>query len=79
MAPTTNANIALHERIAVLETNAIATTQKLNEIGQQLDSLLELKAKGMGALGLVSLVVGSGLLGIIGLLINYFRGGGTHL
>lgn len=73
-------NIQLSERVAVLETNSVATTDKLESIEEKLDNLLELKAKGMGALGLVSLVVGSGILGLIAIIFNFFRGGATpHL
>lgn len=69
--------IQLAQRVAVLETNSVATTEKLESIEVKLDNLLELKAKGMGALGLASLVIGSGFLGLIALLFNFFKGNGS--
>jgi len=67
------------ERIAVLETKYQVMEEKLDKIAEQLNSLLELKAKGIGAIGLVSLILGSGIIGIVTMAINYFKGGGTHL
>lgn len=64
--------VQLSERVAVLETNQSADRVTLQSIETKLDSLLELKAKGMGALYLVSLVVGSGVLGVIALVMNLF-------
>jgi hypothetical protein len=75
----TERDIRIHERVAILETNQAKTEATLEDIVAKLDSLLELKAKGMGAVGLVSLVVGSGLIGLVVLVINFFKGGGTHL
>lgn len=65
------------ERIAILETKLTSTEIKLTSIEEKLDQLLELKSKGMGALGLASLVIGSGALGIIWMIVNFFRG--NHL
>lgn len=62
----------LGERVAVLETKVVEFQKDLTEIKDKLDDLLTLKAKGMGAIGLVSLVVGSGLLGIIALIVQFF-------
>lgn len=62
------------ERIAILETQMKLVTQELGEIGKKLDDLLELKAKGFGALSLVTLLLGSGAIGLILLLVNMFRG-----
>jgi len=67
------------ERIAVLETKYQAMEEKLDTVIEQLKSLLELKDKGMGALGLVSLILGSGVIGVIMMAVNFFKGGGTHL
>lgn len=63
----------LSERVAVLETNAQSTKTTLESIETKLDSLLELKSKGMGAIGLASLVLGSGVLGLIALVINFLN------
>lgn len=59
----------LHERVAVLETQM----QDLKEIREKLDQLLELKARGMGAMGLVGLVIGSGVLGLIATIFELFQ------
>jgi hypothetical protein len=61
-------------RVAVLETKFEQMEEDLKKISSKLDELLELKAKGMGAVGLVSLVVGSGVLGLIMMVINFFKG-----
>lgn len=41
---------------------------------KKLDSLLELKAKGMGAIWLASAVLGSGILGMIYMITSWMRG-----
>jgi len=48
-----------------------ATIEAQNE---KLDSLLELKAKGMGAIWLASAVLGSGILGVIYMITSWMRG-----
>jgi hypothetical protein len=63
----------LNERVAVLETKFEDFDTKLETIGKKLDDLLTLKAQGMGALGLVSLLVGSGLVGILITVIQFFN------
>lgn len=65
------------ERIAVLETKFDAMENKLDDMITKLDSLLELKSKGMGAIGLVGLIVSSGVIGIIVMVTNMFKG--SHL
>lgn len=62
----------INERVAVLETLQSATTTSLNTIEGKLDELLQLKAKGMGALSLVSVLIGSGILGVIALVWQFF-------
>lgn len=56
-----NDHLSLPERVAVLETRM----DDLLEIKEKLDELLHLKSKGIGALWFVSLIVGSGLLGLV--------------
>ena len=65
------------ERIAVLETKVEDIHKDLNKISSQLDELLQLKTKGMGALGLVGIIFSSGIAGVILMVVNYFRG--NHL
>lgn len=60
------------ERVAVLETKAEDVADKLEAIKEKLDELLTIKAKGMGALGLVALLIGSGALGIIAACMQFF-------
>lgn len=60
----------LHERVAVLETKL----DDIHEIKVKLDELLHLKSKGVGALWLVSLIVGSGVLGLIATINEWFSG-----
>lgn len=70
----------LAERVAVLETERDYMKNELTEIKAKLDDLLTLKTKGMGALGLVSILVvsASGILGIVAFLMSTFKGG-IHL
>lgn len=80
MAPTTMTNVKLYERVAVLETNVAQLQETMDSVSVKLDNLLELKAKGMGAIGLVSLILGSGVIGLITLIVSFFKGsGGVHL
>lgn len=66
------------ERIAVLETKYMVMEEKLDKVIEQLEALLELKSKGMGAIGLVGLIVSSGVVGVIIMVANMFKGG-SHL
>ena len=66
------------ERIAVLETKVTALETRLGSIEGKLDQLLELKSKGMGALSLVGLLLGSGIIGVILTVVNLF-GQRSHL
>lgn len=61
------------ERIAVLETKHDAMEDKLDSVIAKLDTLLELKSKGMGALGLVGLILSSGIVGIVLMVVNMFK------
>lgn len=62
----------LVSRVATLEAQHDTVNEDLKEIKEKLDELLHLKSKGMGALWLVSLIVGSGVLGLILTVINFF-------
>jgi hypothetical protein len=57
---------------ADLEAHAELLSKVVAQSGK-IDGLLELKAKGMGALWLASAVLGTGVLGIIYAVISYFR------
>lgn len=69
------------ERITALEVEVKYLRETVNDLlevtkaqNEKLDSLLELKAKGMGAIWLASAVLGSGILGGIYLLTSWLRG-----
>lgn len=62
------------ERIAVLETKAEAVAINLKSINDKLDELLHLKSKGMGAIWLVGILLGSGLLGIVATVMAVLNG-----
>lgn len=60
------------ERIAVMELEIKMLKESVDSTNAKLDELLDLKSKGMGAFWLLSLIAGSGLLGIIAMLKGYF-------
>lgn len=64
--------LPLGERIAVLETKFDQWEADLRDISTKLDTLLELKQKGMGALWFVWIIVGSGVLGGVSFITNLF-------
>jgi hypothetical protein len=66
--------IPLGERVSALEIRGENYEEKLDKIREQLDELLEIKHKGMGAIGLVSLLIisASGLAGVITFVLNFF-------
>jgi len=64
--------IKLSERVAVLETKLDGTVATISSIESKLDQLLDLKAKGTGAFQLVGLILGSGIIGVIGLILSVF-------
>lgn len=61
----------LHERVAVLEIQM----EDLKEIKSKLDELIQLKSQGMGALTLVGIILGSGAIGLIMMVVNFFKQG----
>lgn len=63
------------ERIAVLEHKVEAMEENLKGISQKLDTLLELKSKGLGAFWLVGLIFGSGIIGIAVTAFSFFKPG----
>lgn len=67
------------ERIAILETKTEAIEKNLVSINAKLDELLHLKSKGMGAIWLVGILLGSGLLGIVATVMAVLNGGRSHL
>lgn len=61
------------ERIAILETKYETMEQNLKEISTKLDTLLELKSKGLGAFWLVGIILSSGILGLIVTATSFFK------
>lgn len=53
------------ERTTALEVTVAALVEKQIETNKKLDQLLELKANGMGAVWLVSILVSSGVLALL--------------
>lgn len=66
--------LTLPERVAVLETKVANMEIILNQIDGKLDELIQLKAKGLGAISLVTLLIGSGLIGVIFTVWNMLKG-----
>lgn len=60
------------ERIAVLELEVKNLKDKVDATNSKLDELLELKSKGMGAFWLLSILLGSGILGAFAVIRGYF-------
>lgn len=60
------------ERIAVLELEVKNLKDAVNTTNSKLDELLELKSKGMGAFWLLSILLGSGILGAFAIIRGYF-------
>jgi len=61
------------ERISALETEFAATKQDLKDIKAKLDELLHLKSKGLGAFWFVSLLISSGLVGVVVTIVNFLN------
>lgn len=66
-----NEQHTLAERVAILEVQM----EDLKEIKGKLDELIQLKSQGMGALTLVGILLGSGVIGIVLMVANFFKGG----
>lgn len=67
--------VPVGERVSALETRMDNFEEKLDKMMGQLDELLEIKHKGMGAIGLVSLLIisASGLAGVITFVLSIFN------
>lgn len=62
------------ERVAALEVEVSALKGEIQEISVKMDSLLELKNKGMGAFWFASAIIGSGIGGFILTLTGWLHG-----
>lgn len=62
------------ERLALLEYKDELRERTLTAMDTKLDELLALRQKGMGAFWLASSILGTGIIGAIALVINWFKG-----
>lgn len=63
------------ERLAILETKFDQISSDNAIIKEKLEELLQLKHKGMGAVWLVSLIIGTGLLGLLSSVVGFINKG----
>lgn len=61
------------ERIASLETQVNNLSGDVQELSAKIDSLLELKNKGMGAFWLASVLVGAVFTGLVTVVSDWFK------
>lgn len=62
------------ERITLLEYKLELQGNALSEIDRKLDELMALRQKGLGAFWLASSILGTGIVGAVALLVNWFKG-----
>ena len=62
------------ERIMAVEVRVEQLERKVDQINNKLDDLLALRYKGQGAFWLASALFGTGIIGLLSLVINYLRG-----
>jgi hypothetical protein len=62
------------ERLARVEERVNALENKVDDMNQKLDQLLELRYKGMGAFWLASTLIGTGIVGAMFQLLAWFKG-----
>lgn len=60
-----NDQLTIPERVSILETKATQAQEDLSYIREKLDELLDLKSRGLGAVWLIGLLIGSGLVGLL--------------
>lgn len=67
--------VPVGERVSALEQRMENFEEKLDKIRLQLDELLEIKHKGMGAIGFVSILIvaASGLAGVITFVVSLYN------
>ena len=64
---------SIEERIAVLETKNENVEKTLQEVNQKLDDLIALRYKGVGAFWLASALLGTGIVGALTTLWEWFK------
>jgi len=69
----TDREIEQAEKVAVLELEVRLLRENLQNITNKLDELLALRQKGLGAFWLASTLLGTGIVGAVVAIINYWR------
>lgn len=65
--------LTLPERLAILETRVEHLSKQNEDIKEKLDALLAFKHKGLGALSLVTAILGTSIIGTVYTVIEYFK------
>ena len=65
--------VVIVERLTRLETEMEQHKTQTREINRKLDELLSLRSKGVGAFWLASALTGTGILGLVAGMIDFFR------
>ncbi len=60
-------------RLAVLEHRVNNIDMKLSAIDNKLESLLQLKSKGMGAFWLASLIFGTSVVSLVAVMVSWIK------
>lgn len=63
------------ERIAVMEHQVNELRDSTKVLGEKLDELLSLRSKGVGAFWLASSLVGTGVIGLFAMLLEWIKHG----
>lgn len=61
------------ERVTKLETEVFMLRTTVLDMDKKIDELIILKSKGLGAFWLASSLVGTGIIGFIGMCLDYIR------
>jgi len=61
------------ERLAILETKVEHLSAQNEDIKNKLDALLAFKHKGLGALGLVTAILGTSIIGAVYTVFEWFK------
>lgn len=62
------------ERIARVEEQVIELKIKVDRLEDKIDELLRLRYKGAGAFWLASALIGTGIIGVVAQIVNFFGG-----
>lgn len=67
-------NLTVPERLAILETKIESMSDQHTAMMAKLDALLAFKHKGLGAIGLVTAILGSSVLAAFAVIMDWFKG-----